>query len=74
MYRNVAQSLRVPLNGGTNVCSGSSIASIVPSGAHAQARRPRPRRSTAWWWNELTFSSVVPSTEASVLPGATTTG
>ena len=38
----------------TNVAAGASMPSITPSGAQATARRPRPSRSTAWWWKELT--------------------
>ena len=33
----------------------SSSASAVPSLARATTRRPRPSRSTAWWWNEFTL-------------------
>ena len=43
---------------------GSSIPSIVPSGAHAVATRPSPSVSTAWWWKELTSAACPPSRRA----------
>ena len=39
--------------------------STTPSGAHATACSPWPRRSADWWWNELTSASVTPITRAS---------
>ena len=39
---------------------GPSIASTVPSAARAATFRPRPRRSTAWWWKELTATVPAP--------------
>ena len=39
---------------------GPSIASTVPSAARAAIFRPWPRRSTAWWWKELTAMPCPP--------------
>ena len=47
-----------------NGCPGSSIPSIVPSGAQAVATRPSPSVSTAWWWKELTSAEWPPSSRA----------
>ena len=37
----------------------------TPSGDQATARSPRPTRSTAWWWKELTSSCSLPSSPPS---------
>ena len=53
--------------------SGSSIASIVPSPARAEIRRPSPTSVTACEWIVLTSISPAPSTSARLVPDTIST-
>ena len=66
----VDERLGVPLHAEVERGPSLSRPSTIPSGAHATARSPRPSRSAAWWWKELTSASVTPITRASREPGS----
>ena len=48
----------------------SSMASTVPSSAHATGLDPGAASRTAWWWMELTSISVAPRASARWLSGS----
>ena len=69
----VGEHLGMPLHAEQKRAAGSQSASTVPSSARAATSRPLPRRSAAWWWNELTASGGSPVRRCRSEPGATVT-